>query len=416
MACNNQQMRQSGASQSYRRETVSVSTQTPGFGAFEVFQLMRDGKPRTRAELTAQTGLSRSTIGARIDTLSELGLVKPVSYASSTGGRPSSQIAFNAGAGIVAAADLGATHATIAITDLAGNRIAETHTRLEISDRPDDVLTSLAKNITSLLKQIDRDPSELMAIGIGLPGPVEHDTGKPSKPPLMPGWDGFDVPAAMRKKFPVPVLVDNDVNIMALGERSAQWPDTDHMIFVKVATGIGAGIISGGQLQRGADGTAGDIGHIPISRGALVPCSCGNMGCLEALASGPAVAAALRKNGADVRTVADVIALVRAGDLAAIQAVRQAGRDIGEVLNMCVSIINPSVITIGGSMAEAGEHLIAGIREAVYSRSTPIATQHLTIEQSHSGPQAGVIGASILAIEHALSAERLESLHGRRTA
>ncbi|WP_354217683.1 MULTISPECIES: ROK family protein [unclassified Arthrobacter] len=377
---------------------------------------MRDGKPRTRAELTAQTGLSRSTIGARIDTLSELGLVKPVSYASSTGGRPSSQIAFNAGAGIVAAADLGATHAAIAITDLAGNRIAETHTRLEIADRPDDVLTSLAENITALLKQIDRDSRELIAIGIGLPGPVEHGTGKPSKPPLMPGWDGFDVPEAMRKKFQVPVLVDNDVNIMALGERSAQWPDTDHMIFVKVATGIGAGIISSGQLQRGADGTAGDIGHIPISRGALVPCSCGNMGCLEALASGPAVAAGLRKNGADVRTVADVIALVRAGDLPAIQAVRQAGRDIGEVLNMCVSIINPSVITIGGSMAEAGEHLIAGIREAVYSRSTPIATHHLTIAQSRSGPQAGVIGASILAIEHALSAERLESLHSRRTA
>lgn len=123
----------------------------------------------------------------------------------------------------------------------------------------------------------------------------------------------------------------------------------------------------------------------------------------------------LRKNGADVRAGADVVALVRAGD-PAIQAVRQAGRDIGEVLNMCVSIINPSVITIGGSMVEAGEHLIAGIREAVYSRSTPIATQHLSIEQSHSGPQAGVIGASILAIEHALSAERLESLHGRRTA
>lgn len=393
-----------------------MSVQTPGFGAFEVFQIMRDGKPRTRAELTVQTGLSRSTIASRIDTLSELGLVKPVSYASSTGGRPSSQIAFNASAGIVAAADLGATHATIAITDLAGKRIAETHTRLEIADAPEEVLELLGENIAALLQQIDRDSSDLAAIGVGLPGPVEHDTGRPSKPPLMPAWDGFDVPAEIRKKFPVPVLVDNDVNIMALGERSINWPDTDHMIFVKVATGIGAGIISGGQLQRGADGTAGDIGHIPIPRGAFVPCTCGNMGCLEALASGPAIAAGLRKNGADVHTVADIIALARSGDLAATQAVRQAGRDIGEVLNMCVSIINPSVITIGGSMAEAGEHLIAGIREAVYGRSTPIATQHLTIQQSRSGPQAGVIGASILAIEYALSAERLESLHNHRTA
>lgn len=381
-----------------------------GFGTFELFQLMRDGKPRTRADLAATTGLARSTVALRIDSLTRLGLVMPVSDALSTGGRPSARIAFNPTARIVAAADLGATHATMAITDLAGSILAEIHTPLDIRTGPEEVLACLCDTIAKLLAQIQRDAADLVAVGIGLPGPVEHSTGKPSKPPLMRGWDGFDVPGRVQQAFPVPVLVDNDVNIMALGERSTIWPDTEHMIFVKVATGIGSGIISGGQLQRGADGTAGDIGHISVSRGAGIACTCGNTGCLEAVASGPAIAAALRASGEQIETVSDVIDQASAGNLAVIQAVRQAGRDIGEVLNACVSIVNPSVITIGGSMAQAGEHLIAGIREVVYARSMPLATQNLHIGQSHSGAEAGVIGASLLAIEHALSQGLIEAL------
>src|SRR5690606_29965108 len=155
--------------------------------------------------------------------------------------------------------------------------------------------------------------------------------------------------------------------------------------------------------QRGAQGIAGDIGHIPVSHGDGVVCHCGNIGCLEAVAAGPAIAAQLRTEGrAETRAVetgADVIALVKDGDLDAIQAVRHAGRNIGEVLNVCVSIINPSVIVIGGSMARAGQHLIAGIREVVYSRSMPLATQHLTIAESKTGSESAIIGASLMAIE-----------------
>jgi len=206
------------------------------------------------------------------------------------------------------------------------------------------------------------------------------------------------------------VLVDNDVNIMALGERETAWPDVDHLIFVKVATGIGSGVISGGILQRGAQGIAGDIGHVQVPRGADVPCHCGNRGCLEALASGPALAAALRGRGLDIGTNQDVVDLVKRGNLEAIQAVRQAGRDLGVVLTACVSLINPSVIVIGGSMAQAGEHLIAGVREVVYTRSMPLATQHLQITQSGAGPNAAVIGASMLAIHHALSPARVDAM------
>jgi len=258
-----------------------------------------------------------------------------------------------------------------------------------------------------LLASIDRGPKDLIAIGIGLPGPVQHSTGLPINPPIMPGWDRFDVPGWVQQHLEVPVLVDNDVNIMALGERAVAWPNATHLVFVKVATGIGSGIISGGLLQRGAQGIAGDIGHVQIPRASGIACHCGNRGCLEAIASGPAIAASLRESGLDVESNQAVVDLVKRGNIEAIQAVRQAGRDIGEVLTTCVSLINPSVIAIGGSMARVGEHLIAGMREVVYTRSTPLATEHLSIVQSKTAEKAGVLGASVLAVEHVLSPEAL---------
>ncbi len=234
----------------------------------------------------------------------------------------------------------------------------------------------------------------------------------PINPPIMPGWDRFDVPSFVQQHLEVPVLVDNDVNIMALGEQAYAWPQTEHLIFVKVATGVGSGVISSGRLQRGAQGIAGDIGHVQIARGAGVPCHCGNRGCLEAMASGPAIASALRRGGVEVATPQEVVDLVKQGNIDAIQAVRQAGRDIGEVLTACVSLMNPSVIAIGGSMAQAGEHLIAGVREIVYTRSMPLATGHLSIVQSSAGANAAVLGASMLAIHHALSPENIDAMAG----
>ncbi|PPL14798.1 ROK family transcriptional regulator [Microterricola pindariensis] len=382
-------------------------------GASELFQLLRDGQPRTRAELAALTGLARSTIAARVETLMALELISPVGDAASTGGRPSSQFALNASARIVLAADLGATHATLAATDLAGVILGEVHEDIDIASGPEAVLGWMVSAARQLLDELGRPHHDLIAIGVGVPGPVQHSTGRPVNPPIMPGWDRFDVPGWVQQHLEVPVLVDNDVNIMALGERAFAWPNTEHLMFVKVATGIGAGVISGGLLQRGAQGIAGDIGHVQVARGAGIPCHCGNRGCLEALASGPAIAKALREAGLDVATSRDVIELVKRGNIEAIQAVRQAGRDIGEVLTAAVSLINPSVIAIGGSMARAGEHLIAGVREIVYTRSMPLATEHLSIVQSSAAENAAVLGASMLAIHHALSPAGVDALSPR---
>lgn len=381
-----------------------------GFGSGHLLQLFRNGQPYTRADLAELTGLARSTISLRLQPLIELGLVAPAPESISTGGRPSASLVLNKSAYVVAGVDFGATHAIAALADLGGNILVSIDTKRQVSDGPEVCLRWMIEELKHLLSGQGISSENLLAIGIGLPGPVEHSNGKPANPPIMPGWDGFDVPSRVNQELSAKVLVDNDVNVMALGERHIAYPDVDHLIFLKAATGIGSGIISDGRLQRGAQGTAGDIGHVRVSRGGEVACHCGNFGCLEAVAAAPAVIKNVNKEGLPVRNTSDLIDATKRAKVEAIQAVRQAGRDIGEVLSTCVSLLNPQIIVIGGSLASAGEHLIAGVREVVYSRSMPLASENLSIVQSKAGKEAGIIGASVMAIDYVLDADTVESM------
>jgi glucokinase len=378
-------------------------------GAGVLFQLLRDGKARTRAELALTTGLARSTVASRIDALIASGLVGPAGEATSSGGRPPSRFAFNPAVRVVLAVDVGAMHVIVAVTDLNGEVLAEQRLAQDVADGPEAVLDRVVRAGLSLLTKAGRAVDDVAGVGMGLPGPVEHATGRPVKPPIMPGWDGFDVVAYVQRSLPVPVLVDNDVNIMALGERTAHWPEHNDFLFIKVATGVGSGIISSGMLQRGADGTAGDLGHVRVPRGDDVLCRCGNCGCLEALASGPALAAELDRQGVPAARGSDVLRLVAQGNLQAIQVLRQAGRDVGDVLATVVNLLNPSVIVIGGSLGQAGEHLMAGVREVVYRRSLPLATAHLRIALSMAGDRAAILGASQMVTQHVLSPAAVEA-------
>lgn len=384
-------------------------------GAGEIFQILRDGQARTKAELAALTGLARSTVALRVDALLAAGLLRPAGEAVSTGGRPPARVAFNARAGLVLAVDLGATHATVAVADLAGV-ILDAHTRtIDIADGPESLLEVILADGAALLAAPSAAGAPLLGVGIGVPGPVEHSTGRPTNPPIMPGWDRFDVPAYVQRTFDVPVLVDNDVNILALGEHATTWPHIDDLIFVKVSTGIGAGIIAGGQLQRGAQGSAGDMGHVQVPSGAGSDREPGDDRDLEALASGAALAASLRGQGHEAHGPSDVVELVRSGNPAAIEATRQAGRDVGEVLATVVNLLNPSIIVLGGSIARAGEHLLAGVREVVYRRSIPLATQHLAIVQSQAGDRAAVLGAAIMVAREVLSPASVDRHVAERT-
>jgi predicted NBD/HSP70 family sugar kinase len=368
-----------------------------------VLRLLLDGQPRTRAELIDLSGLARSTVTGRIEALLASGLVVPSGEAASTGGRPPARFRFNPTARVILAADVGATHVSVALTDLTGEILDRSTTRLNIAEGPEVVLSEVARMGRVLLRAARRSVTDLAGTGVGLPGPVEHSTGRPNHPPIMPGWDSYDVVGRLSREHLGPVLVDNDVNIMALGEHATEYPDVEHLLFVKVATGIGAGVISGGRLHRGAQGAAGDIGHIQAP-GHLEVCRCGNTGCLEAVASATAIAGQLRAAGLEPSSSQDVVELVRSGNTVATRTIRQAGREIGTVLAAAVSLLNPSVIVIGGSLSQAGDSLLAGIREAIYARSLPLATTDLRVVTARSGQDAALRGAATLVLQHQLTA------------
>jgi predicted NBD/HSP70 family sugar kinase len=381
-------------------------------GAGTLLQYLRDGVPRTRSELAAATGLGRSTVAQRVDALLASSLVGAAGEATSSGGRPPTQFAFNPSARVVLAADVGATHVRLAVTDLAARVLVSELVDLDIALGPEAVLRWVLDHGRTLLTKAERDPGDLAGVGIGLPGPVEHATGRPTSPPIMPGWDGFDVPGFVGAELDCAVAVDNDVNVMALGEHFIGFRDVDHLMFVKVATGIGSGIISDGALRRGAQGAAGDLGHIHVPHDVETVCRCGNVGCLEAVASGAAVASQLRAAGVEAGASRDVAALVRGGSVLATRLVREAGRTIGEVLASAVSLLNPSVIVIGGSLSAAGDALLAGVREVVYRRSLPLATAQLRIVQASAGDLAGVVGSAVMIIDEVLAPEAVDRYVG----
>jgi predicted NBD/HSP70 family sugar kinase len=378
-------------------------SETPG----DLLRLIRTGRARTRGELGAVTGLARSTVAQRIDALIGAGLVVEVGGAPSTGGRPPSLLGFNADAGVVLAADLGATHSRIAVCNLLAESLAETTAELDINSGPEAVLGWLEKTFDELLAEIGKTRGEVRGVGIGVPGPVDFARGMAVNPPIMAGWHQYPIKDRLATHYRAPVLVDNDVNIMALGEYWVMEPKVDDFVFVKVGTGIGSGLILGGVLHRGADGAAGDIGHVRTTSDEVV-CRCGNNGCLEASAGGGALAAQLRANGLEVAGGRDVVRLLERGNEEATRAVRQAGRLIGQVLASMVNLLNPSLIMIGGDLARAEQQLLAGIREVVYQRSTTLSTTELSITTSALRDRAGITGAAATAIDHILTPRAID--------
>jgi predicted NBD/HSP70 family sugar kinase len=373
----------------------------PGAGA--VLSLIRSGAAVTRADLARVTGLARSTIAQRVDSLLAHKFVLEAGGSTSTGGRPPMVLAFNRGAGLALVADLGATHSRLAVSDLAGTPLAEVAADKDIGLGPEKVLDWVNREFKSLLKETGRSAADVQGIGIGVPGPVAFSSGQPVNPPIMPGWDGFSIPGWFASRYDAPVLVDNDVNIMALGEHFTTFPDCENLLLIKVGTGIGCGIVAGGHIHRGGQGAAGDIGHIRLSGRDDVICHCGNTGCLEAVAGGQALAAALTETGIKAKNSRDVVDLVRSGNPTAVRMVREAGRALGEVLAGCVNFFNPEVVVIGGDMAKVHEQLLAGVREVTFQRSLPLATRDLRTLPSELGDRAGIVGAAIMVIEHVLA-------------
>ncbi|MDQ4213702.1 ROK family protein [Microbacterium capsulatum] len=388
------------------------SKQLGSFDAIDLFSFGRAQVDRsfTLSELSELTGRARSTVALRLEELLAAGLVASgPTRPSTTPGRPSARFSFEPVSWGTIAIDIGRSHNLVALLNLSGQIIAEGSFVAEMADGPVAVLDAAAAAASTLMADSDHAGWRIAAVGVGIALPVFHEEGRPFNSTNLPEWDHFDVPGHLATHFSVPVLVDNDANLMALGELALR-PDAAEMIAVEASTGIGAGIINNGALLRGAKGAAGAIGHIPVPRDADVPCICGRRGCLVAVASGPAIAASLSDLGVTAAGVDDVVELALSGNLEAIAAVRRAGNDIGEILTTCISFFNPALIAVGGRLATAGNHLVAGIREVIYQKATPFATEGLSVVRSLEPVRAALIGAGIMATEFALSEDNLRRL------
>jgi predicted NBD/HSP70 family sugar kinase len=384
--------------------------------AGQILQMIRSGQVRTRRELQELTGLSRSTLTLRLSQLYAAGYLRSEGQRAGTIGRPSGIFTFDETGKFVLAADLGATHARMALTDAAGNVSAETTQELHIDDGPRAVLGAAQKTFRGMLKKTGRDIGDVCGIGIGVPGPVDFEAGRVRNPPMMPGWHDYPIQQSLADAFGVPVFVDNDANLMGLGEQRLTYPDVESLLFVKVGTGIGSGIILHGAPERGIAGGAGDIGHIRMRGPAEeAPCACGGSGCLAVYASGGALARQLTAEGIPARTARDVVAYVEAGRPEAIAKVGVAGRLIGEVLATAVALLNPAAVIIGGDVAETHEHFLTGLRTMLYERTVPRATRDLLITTSALGDRAGVEGARLMVLEQVFSEEAVDD-HLRRMA
>jgi glucokinase-like ROK family protein len=382
----------------------------------KVLKTLRDEGPLSRVELADRLGVSRTTMASEVARLAELGLAEGVGPAASRGGRRSTLVDLSSEVRFVGIA-IGATAMSVAVTDGRLTVLGQRYVDMAVRLGPEHVLaTSLELTRKVLAEQgVDR-PS---GVGIGVPGPVDFHGGVPVSPPIMPGWDGYPVRDAMARELGCPVLLDNDVNVMALGEQhSGVAKSARNFLFVKIGTGIGCGIVVDGHLYRGVDGCAGDIGHIRVEEFGPT-CACGNTGCLEAFFGGAALArdamAAARSQRSPVLaamlaekgelTAVDVASAVAQGDPHAVQMIRDGGHRVGWVLASLVSFFNPDLIVIGGRVARLGHPLLAEIRGVVYRRSLPLATGNLPVVLSEMGDDAGVVGAAALISEAVFTAQ-----------
>ncbi|MGY0488339.1 ROK family protein [Streptomyces sp. WG-D5] len=397
-----------------------MSTPSPA-SAGRLLQLIRTGQATTRAELQRATGLSRSTVGLRLDELDRAGWLRQ-DTGTSTGGRPSHRLAFDPGHAAVLAVDLETRYARVAVLDLAGTVLAEQTVDLDIGDGPDRVLDRLARCFPDLLATSGTPAERVCGIGLSVPGPVDWETGRIVQPPIMPGWDRFPVRERMQEAYAehvgasmedsrsgrsVPVFVDNDANLMALAEQQTGHPDCSAFVLIKVSTGIGAGVVVNNEVFRGIDGGAGDIGHIRLHDRPDALCMCGSYGCLAAVASGRALAKELSNLGTEVASGRDVKTLLEQGNPDAVRLAREAGQRAGEVLVTVVTLLNPGVLMLAGDLA--GIPFLTGVRELLYQRAMPRTTAHLDVVTSRLGDHAGLIGATAMVVDVLYAPERADA-------
>jgi predicted NBD/HSP70 family sugar kinase len=406
-----------------------------------VLDCVRDVGPIARANISRRTGLSRTTVGAIIDSLLADGLVREGETESTTsaGGRPGTLVHFNACAGYVIGVDMGRSHLTILLSDLASQPVARRSGPFSTDRGPDICLGLIVAELDSFIREQDIAWSQVVGLCVGIPGPLDARVHKLTSPPRMPGWHGVEVQRTLRRKLSVPVYVENDANLGALGEsRYGAGRGVSDLAYIKIGTGIGGGLLIDGQVYHGSAGGAGEIGHVAIEADGSL-CSCGNRGCLEAVAGADAIVADARMiaavhggvphatsatsafSGLAHPDIADVVQAALEGDPACRLAIEHAGDHIGAALAILVNLINPSLILVEGAVTCAGDLLLGPVRRAVASRSLAVGSCHTRIAGGELRDNAIAMGGVATVLDAAFApssgATNRTGLRGnRRTA
>ena len=381
-----------------RRKSGSLASLREG-NRKRVIDALRERGMASRAELARMTGLSRSTVSTIVADLLDTGLAgerdgHPDGEAHA--GRPPVMVSLNRSAGIAVGIDFGHRHLRVAVSDLSHVVLAETWCEMDVDHSADEGLDRAAEFVDRVLDEAGADRHHVIGVGMGLPAPIDRNSGSVQESSILPGWVAVDAAGEASDRLGLPVEVENDANLGALAEYA--WgaaKGRSEVVYIKVSSGIGAGLISGGRLQHGVSGTAGEVGHIVLAPGGPV-CRCGNRGCLEALASSRAVADLLAASRREPVSTPQLIELSGAGDEAARRLIADAGRAIGAaVANLC-NILNPQSVIVGGDLAAAGDVLLDPIRDVVRRTAVPSAVEDLELVAGVLGERAEMLGALAL--------------------
>jgi glucokinase-like ROK family protein len=370
-----------------------------------VIHALRDEGQISRAEIARRTGLSRSTVSSLVSDLQADGLVverpEPGSAHGAQGGRPPILLSFDASAGAAVGIDFGHSHLRVAVSDLASTILAERKLPLDTDHDAQQGLELAAEMVADALSDAGVQRTQVIGAGMGLPGPIEQSGGTVGSSAILPGWIGMTAASEMRRRLDIPVMVDNDANLGALAEAAfGAGRDAGDLIYLKVSSGIGAGLILNGRLYRGSAGLAGELGHVLVDPDGIV-CRCGNRGCLETVAATGALVDLLRRSHGDELTVEAMLEAARGGDLGCRRVIHDAGRALGQVVATLLNVLNPELLVVGGDLAGAGDLLLDGVRESVSRAALPEAARRAEVVAGVLGDRAQVLGALALVVSEA---------------
>ncbi|MEE1926784.1 ROK family transcriptional regulator [Streptomyces sp. TRM 70351] len=361
-----------------------------------VVRAVRMAGSLTQAEIARTTGLSAATVSNIVRELKDSGTVDVTP--TSAGGRRARSVSLSGDAGVVVGVDFGHSHLRVAVGNLAHKVLAEEAEPVDVDASAAQGLERAEQLIGRLVASTGIPSGKVIGVGLGVPGPIDVETGVLGSTAILPGWAGTNPRDELAGRLGVPVHVDNDANLGALGE--LVWGNgrgAGDLAYIKVASGVGAGLVIRGQVYRGPGGTAGEIGHITLDESGPV-CRCGNRGCLETLTAARYVLPLLTPSHGAELTMPRVVALAREGDPGCRRVIADIGRHIGSgVANLC-NLLNPSRVVLGGDLAEAGDLVLDPIRDSVSRYAIPSAARQLSVVPGSLGGRAEVLGALALVL------------------